>query len=136
MIPAFPVRTYQATIAQLTEPLSCRPSDPAVALPGAAASRSACARKLGDNLDGVREYMSPYPYTCLEQHLSRAVALRDRAEWDALDGAPAGLPWIATVCCKYFPTERLDGDDALTAYVLAIADEAGWEIPEATRAAA
>ena len=34
---------------------------------------------------------------------------------------------------KYFPSERLEGEDALTAYVLAIADEAGWPIPESSR---
>ena len=39
--------------------------------------------ELGDGLDGVREYMSWYPYTCLEQQLSRAVALRDARLWDA-----------------------------------------------------
>jgi hypothetical protein len=32
---------------------------------------------------------------------------------------------------KYFPSERLEGEDALTAYVLAIADEAGWPVPDA-----
>ena len=33
---------------------------------------------------------------------------------------------------KYFPMLR-EGDDSLTAYVLSVADEAGWEIPEDLR---
>jgi hypothetical protein len=35
---------------------------------------------------------------------------------------------------KYFPSDRLPGEDTLTAYVLAIAAETGWQIPEGSRA--
>src|SRR5262249_56761057 len=63
------------------------------------------------------------------------VALRDRAEWDrSMARLPAYLDPDGLL--KYFPSERLSGDDALTAYVLAIADEAGWPIPEASLARA
>ena len=34
---------------------------------------------------------------------------------------------------RYFPMGWLEGDDTLTSYLLTIADEAGYEIPEATR---
>ena len=37
--------------------------------------------KLADELSGVREYMADYPYTCLEQRVSQAIALRDQARW-------------------------------------------------------
>ena len=132
VIPAFPVRTYQATIAQLTEPLTLPAERPASALPGRGGLEISLRSKLGGNLDGVREYMSFYGYICLEQHLSRAVALRDRAEWDAwMRRLPAYQDRDGLL--RYFPSERLEGEDVLTTYVLAIAHEAGWEIPEATR---
>jgi hypothetical protein len=34
---------------------------------------------------------------------------------------------------RYFPTERLPGEDTLSAYLLALADEAGWPLAEADR---
>jgi hypothetical protein len=76
--------------------------------------------------------MSLYPYICLEQQISRAVVLRDRGAWDSLmDRLPAWMDDDGLL--KYFPTDRLQGDDSLTAYVLAIANEAGWPIPDAER---
>jgi hypothetical protein len=131
--PAVPVRTYQATIAQLAKPLRIPAERPAAALPGRGGLEVALQAKLGDRLDGVREYMSFYSYTCLEQNLSRAVALRDRALWDTwMARLPAYLDPDGLL--KYFPSDRLDGEDALTAYALAIAAEAGWEIPESSLA--
>jgi hypothetical protein len=44
---------------------------------------------LADGLAGVRDFMRQYPYTCLEQQVSQAVALRDRERWRAV---MAGLP--------------------------------------------
>ncbi len=76
--------------------------------------------------------MSHYAYVCLEQNLSRAVALRDKAMWERWMGnLPSYMDRDGLV--RYFPNELFDGDDTLTAYVLAIANEAGWEIPESTR---
>src|SRR5690606_3362993 len=34
---------------------------------------------------------------------------------------------------RYFPTDRLQGDDTLTAYVMAIANEAGWPLGDANQ---
>ena len=72
--------------------------------------------------------MKRYPYTCMEQKISKAIALRDEALWKSvIAGLPSHLDSDGLV--KYFPTMRL-GSDALTSYILSIADEAGWEIPE------
>ena len=132
VIPAFPVRTYQATITQLTQPWSMPAALPAGAIAGRGGLEVMLQDKLGGSLDGVREYMQWYPYVCLEQNLSRAVALRDRSMWDA---------WMARLpvymdgdgLLRYFPTDRLQGDDTLTAYVMAIADEAGWPLGESNQ---
>lgn len=131
-----PVRTYQSTIAQLAPapaaPVSIVAEQPVDAIPGRGGLEITLRAKLGDGLDGVREYMSEYPYTCLEQNLSRAVALRDRALWDTwLERLPAYLDRDGLL--RYFPSDSIDGDDTLTAYVLAIASEAGYPIDDAVR---
>ena len=62
--------------------------------------------RLGDGLDGVREYMTLLSATpASSRTLSRAVALRDRELWDALDGAPARV-LDRDGLVRYFPTER------------------------------
>ena len=127
LIPAFPVRTYQATISQLTAPVSMPVRRPAGAIEGRGGLEVTLQATLGGSLDGVREYMSRYPYICLEQLASRAVALRSRGDWDALmQRLPAYMD--ADGLLKYFPTDWLQGDDSLSAYILAIADEAGWPL--------
>jgi uncharacterized protein YfaS (alpha-2-macroglobulin family) len=132
VIAAWPVRTYQATLLQLdgahTEPVA----RPASALPGRGGVEVSLRARLGDGLDGVREYMRFYAYSCSEQMLSRAVALGDRAAWDAqMQRLPAFMDRDGLL--RYFATEAIPGEDSLTAYVLQLADEAGWEIPEGPR---
>ena len=88
--------------------------------------------KLGDGLQGVREFMSTYSYICFEQTVSRAVALRDQSLWEqAMVRLPNYLDSDGLV--RYFPSDWLPGSDTLTSYVLAIAQEAGWIIPEDAR---
>ncbi|MBS0613539.1 MAG: hypothetical protein JSS24_10245 [Proteobacteria bacterium] len=129
VLPAVPVRTFQATIAQLGGPLTIPVERPRAAVPGRGGLEITLRARLGDGLTGVREYMRGYPYPCLEQQISRAVALRDRAAWDAvMQRLPGYLDRDGLL--KYFPSDWLDGDDALSAYVLAIAAEADYPIPD------
>jgi hypothetical protein len=82
-------------------------------------------------MSGVTDYMALYPYTCLEQVVSKAVALRDAALWDRIMGLlPVYLD--SDGLAKYFPSINM-GSDTLTAYVLALAHEAGWQIPQEPR---
>jgi uncharacterized protein YfaS (alpha-2-macroglobulin family) len=129
VIPALPVRTYQATLFQadagtpVRQPVE-RPSD-AVAGPGGV--RVTLAPTLVAGVEPMREWMARYPYTCLEQEISRAVALRDTARWRALvERLPSHVD--ADGLLKYFPGS-LSGSDVLTAYVSAVVHEAGWTIP-------
>jgi uncharacterized protein YfaS (alpha-2-macroglobulin family) len=132
VVPVHPVRTYQATLMQLTEPFAMSVARPAAAIPGRGGIDVSLRARLGDGLEGVREYMSFYPYSCIEQMVSQAVALRSRALWDTqIARLPAFIDDDGLV--KYFATDRLEGDDALTAYVLAIADQAGYPIPAISR---
>lgn len=126
-IPAYPVRTYQATIAQLRTPLTIPVQRPSDAIAGRGGLEVTLQPRLAGSLEGVREYMSHYPYTCLEQRVSQAVALQSRPEWDAIMARlPAYMDEDGLL--KYFPSDDLEGDDGLTAYVLSIGAEAGWPI--------
>ena len=132
VIPAYPVRTYQATIAQVNGTYAVPAAIPAGAVPGRGGLVVTLQSTLAGSLDGVREYMSRYPYVCFEQQASVAVALRSRAQWDALmHRLPAYLD--ADGLLKYFASDWLAGDDTLTAYVLSLAEEASYPIPDAQR---
>lgn len=127
-----PVRAYQATLLQLTQPLQLEVARPADAIEDRGGIRVNLAASLTASLDGVREYMSLYPYACYEQLASRAVALDDLAAWNAhMARLPGYLDRDGLL--QYFPSNGLEGSDTLTAYVLALAHEAGWEIPEPER---
>jgi hypothetical protein len=75
----------------------------------------------------VRDWMRQYPYGCLEQRVSVAVALGDPKLWSAII---ADLPSYtdADGLLKYFPI-MVNGSDVLTAYFISIAHEAGLTIP-------
>ncbi len=127
-VPAVPVRAFQATLAQVDKELKMDVERPADALPARGGIQVAFRSTLVDGLTGVTDYMKLYPYTCLEQEVSKAVALRDAAMWTKLmDRLPNYLD--SDGLAKYWPLLNL-GSDVLTSYVLAIAHEAGWQIPE------
>lgn len=125
---AVAVRTFQATIEQVDKSVKMNVGIPKDAIPGRGGIRVQLQSRLADELAGVQEYMSRYPYTCLEQNASKAVALRDERRWQiVMDNLQSYLDRDGLV--KYFTQMEL-GSDALTAYILSIAAEAGYEIPE------
>jgi hypothetical protein len=131
VIPAVPVRTFQATIAQIERGFDLPVEIPADAIPGRGGVRLTLAPKLGGELPGVREFMGRYPYTCLEQIASQAVALRDAGRWS---GLMASLPtYLDRDGFAMYFSGLGRGSDVLTTYLLSIANEAGWDIPEAPR---
>lgn len=131
VVAVHPVRVYQATLSQIDRPLEMSAAMPEGSLPGRGGIEVAVRGKLGDALPGVKEYMSEYPYTCIEQQASRAVALRDPSLWQvAMNRLPTYLDNDGLT--KYFPCDCGKGSDVLTSYLLAIANEAGWSIPDDT----
>jgi len=132
VVPAVPERTYQATILQLKKSESIAVQRPVDAIAGRGGLNVQMQGKLAGELPGVRDYLRQYPYSCFEQQASIAIGLRDKGRWNALMGAlPGYLDRDGLV--KYWTLLR-DGDDTLTAYVLSVAGEAGWEIPDRERA--
>jgi hypothetical protein len=131
VIAAVPVRTFQATIQQLDRSFVLPVAIPSDAIPGRGGVRVGLLKSLAGDLGGVQEYMSRYPYTCLEQLVSQAVALRDSARWA---GVMAALPSYLDRdgFAKYFAVLQY-GSDVLTTYILSVASEAEWDVPPSAR---
>jgi hypothetical protein len=128
---AVPVRTFQATLEQLGKPLDVPVARPADAVPGRGGIGLKFQSSLAGDLAGIQEYMNYYPWTCLEQQASKAIAREDETIWN---GIAANLPAYldSDGLAKYWPSLR-EGSDTLTAYLLAISAEAGYKIPDSTR---
>jgi hypothetical protein len=125
---AVPVRTFQATISQLEKPLKFTVEKPGDSVPGKGGINISLRPRLSNGLGGVTWYMKQYPYRCMEQKISRAIALKDDALWkQVLSELPSHLDSDGLL--KYFPTMPY-GSEILTSYLIAVADEAGREIPK------
>jgi hypothetical protein len=75
--------------------------------------------------------MRKYPYTCVEQQISKAIILKDRESWDKLmDKLPSYMDENGFV--KYFPS-MYNGSTTLTSYLLSISEESKYPIPENTK---
>ncbi|MGE5840726.1 MAG: alpha-2-macroglobulin family protein, partial [Deltaproteobacteria bacterium] len=131
VIPAVPVRTFQATIAQVDREAQLEVEKPEDALPERGGVRVVLRPRLAESLSGVTEYMMSYPYGCMEQKISVAVSLRDEDLWKRLVAQlPSHMDSDGLV--KYFPSMTF-GSPALTSYIVAISHEAGWMVPEGLR---
>ncbi len=131
VIPAVPVETWAATLMRVGgNPLPIAP--PAGALAGFGAVEVTLADTLAPPLAGVREYMSFYPYNCLEQRTSRAIALGDTGSWNLIaSDIPAYQDGDGLL--RYWPGDW-PGSEALTAYILSVTAEAGLPLPEGPKA--
>ncbi|KAB7646208.1 MG2 domain-containing protein [Polymorphobacter fuscus] len=131
VLPAVPDQVLQASLMQpggAAVPVAA----PAGALPGRGGIDIAVSRSLGGDLPGVRRYMAAYPYDCIEQRLSRAVATGDRAGWESAAQALAGY-LDSDGLARFFPGEWLRGDVGLSAYILDLSAASGWPLPAAPR---
>ncbi|MDX1958428.1 MAG: MG2 domain-containing protein [Leptospiraceae bacterium] len=124
----YPVSVLQATLNQLSKEYSMPIETPEGASPNLGGVSVTYSKSLSGNLNSLREYMRKYPYTCMEQQVSRAISLRDTNLWSqSMSKIPAYLDSEGLL--KYFPN-MIHGSVALTAYVLSISKEAGYELPE------
>jgi uncharacterized protein YfaS (alpha-2-macroglobulin family) len=134
VIPAVPVEVWAATLARV-EPAGT--TVPMMAPKGALQGFGFVDVKLSDTLapplEGVRSYMSRYPYNCFEQQTSRYVVMGDTAAWDALAAdIPAYMDGEGLL--RYWPVADMKGSEALTAYILSMTAEAGFVIPVESKA--
>ncbi|MBK5274891.1 MAG: hypothetical protein JJE30_07555 [Desulfuromonadales bacterium] len=129
VIAPVPVQVYQATLTQIDKAFDLDLRIPADALKGRGGVNVVMRPRLTDGLDGVIRYMKNYPYSCMEQQVSRAISLKDDALWSQIVATlPAHLDADGLV--KYFPSPWLEGSPMLTAYIISISREAGRELPD------
>ena len=136
VIEAVPVRVLQATLSQLDpslkEPFQMPIEKPKDAISGRGGVKLLLDSSLLSNLEGVKDYMGWYPYNCVEQQISRAISTRNVAQFQkVIAELPAYLDSDGLV--KYFQSSWLHGSDILSAYLVAVTHESGWEIPRMTR---
>ncbi len=131
VIEVHPVRVYQATLAQLVERVQIPVEQPAGAVPGRGGIRVELMGTLAGELTAVREYFLRYPYTCFEQRASKAIGLGDDALWNTV-AASAPNYLDRDGLARYFPIDWMLGSDALTAYLVQVADDAGRAWPQET----
>jgi uncharacterized protein YfaS (alpha-2-macroglobulin family) len=128
---AVPVEVWAASLLRVGAPPPAI-APPAGALPGGYVTVG-LSDSLAASLDGVRAYMTAYPYDCFEQRLSRIVVNGDTAGWTSLAGAlPTYLDGDGLV--RYWPDANSQGSPELTAYVLATTATAGLPVPADMRA--
>ncbi len=133
--PAVPVRVWQASLQPLDGGVTIPLAAPAGALPNVGGVRATLQPKLSGALPGLQRFFERYPYSCLEQKASKAIALHDAAAWQSLGNEVAGY-LDRDGLANYFPPRPEDaarGSDRLTAYLLAAAHEAGLAWPDAAR---
>ncbi|HEY4317202.1 MAG TPA: MG2 domain-containing protein [Herbaspirillum sp.] len=135
VVPAVPVTVQQATLFQLDKAASMPVMQPAGSLPGRGGLALGLQASLAGDNDGLRRYFLAYPFSCLEQQASRAIGLHDDAMWQRMSTV---LPTYLDEdgLAYYFPPAggvTRSGSDTLTAYLLAISNEAGLELPPQSR---
>jgi len=140
---AVPVRAFQATLIQLdrtldsdlhkplSQSLNIPVALPANAMPGRGGISLKFQSSLAGNLAGVQEYMQDYPWTCLEQQASKAIVRNDKNAWQAIVSNLSSY-LDKEGLAKYWPTLR-EGSDSLTAYLLSVSAEAGYDLVEPAR---
>ncbi len=138
VISPVPVRVWQASLqplsAQAAAGLSLPVAPPEGHLPGRGGVQVVLQPRLSGALPGLKRFFEQYPYSCLEQKTSRALALGDGPGWKDL-GEEVGSYLDSDGLANYFPAaagSAARGSDRLTAYLLSAAHEAGvvWPTPQ------
>ena len=127
--PRLPVTTVQATLLGLAAgesaevpvapPVAAQLRSDGVAFGGIAVDVSS---SLVGSLEGVRDWWLAYPYTCLEQTASQAIALNDVERWRKVV-ARLVTHMDDDGLLRYFPGTG-PGSDVLTAYLVSVSDDA------------
>ncbi len=129
--PAVPVTVQQASFQRVDGSLSLPVVQPAGALSGKGGLDVSLSPKMAVVPPGLLRFFNEYPFGCLEQKASIAVGLHDDKRWREVTDALPGL-LDERGLARYFPSGG-PGSATLTAYLLDIADAAGFALPEDSR---
>ena len=128
--PAVPMQVQQATLLQLEKPTDIPVRQPPQALPGKGEIQIHAQDTLVRGLAGVRAYMEDYPYTCLEQKISRSIVLEEKQATEKLiQELPSYMD--ANGLLKFFPLS-ICGSAQLSRYVVDILHTNEFQIPDET----
>jgi alpha-2-macroglobulin len=118
-----------AQLVRIDGPQSLVVKNPVGGISGRSLVRVEFTEKLGLATAGVKRYFDEYPFYCLEQRTSKAVGMRSAPLWKIIsDTLPTYLDQDGLAA--YYPSERTQGSDVLTAYVISAAHAGKWSIPE------
>ncbi|BET12465.1 MG2 domain-containing protein [Pandoraea sputorum] len=129
--PSLPATVQQSVLTQVEGSLTLPMAPPAGAVADSTGKLRGSVRvnlqpRLSQGLPGVKRWFELYPYACLEQQASKALGLRDVAQWKRVMGTlPSYLDEDGLA--SYFPPQEgfaNQGSDTLTAYLLAMSNEA------------
>jgi alpha-2-macroglobulin len=128
VVPVLPITVRQATLFQVDKEVTIPFLAPDQTSVKSGGVNVILNRSLVESTLSIKKYMESYPYSCLEQQASKAVALRDREMWNKLvEKIPSYMDENGFL--KYFPSMNL-GSTSLTSYILSLSMEAKWELPE------
>lgn len=133
VLPSTPVTVQAATLEQLDRNLSIPVQRPRDALPGRGSIDVFLKPTLGASSAGVHAWMEAYPYMCLEQQLSRALATGNQPRWDQVQTLMSSYLDNNGLAAYFKNPKSNSGSPALTAYILNSAHLAGYPVPEAAR---
>ncbi|MCC5815090.1 MAG: hypothetical protein JJT78_10060 [Leptospira sp.] len=123
-----PLRVVQGTLFQLDSKKEMPISLPKDGLTGKSQVDVLMDSSVMKSMDSIKEYMEIYPYTCMEQKVSKAIISENSQEIQSVISEISGhLDQDGLV--KYFPSSNW-GSEILTAYILSISHEAGWKLPK------
>lgn len=135
VLPSTPVKVLASSLVQIDQNLSLPVQRPNDALPDRGSVDVFLKARLGASTDGVAAWMNAYPYLCLEQKLSKALATGNLSRWEELQSQmPAYLD--NNGLASYFKNPSANsGSPTLTAYILNAAHVASYPVSPDVREA-
>lgn len=128
VLPTTPQQVTEGSFFQLKSKLRKELKASSQAVPGKGELEVLFSEGFQGILQGVNQHMNNYPYSCLEQKISKAIATDNEALWKDITNNFAGYV-SSTGLLKYFPSQS-DGSLILSAYVLSVAHAAQKELPQ------
>lgn len=125
----YPIKIVHKEILPLDKPISLSIERPLSAIGGTTSIEARFDKTITSSLDELYSMMKDYPYTCLEQRVSKAVVLNDKSLWQSIiNELPSYMDDSGLL--RFFPSPSQNkGNDALTSYILSITHEAGINLP-------
>ncbi|UOF00130.1 alpha-2-macroglobulin family protein [Bdellovibrio reynosensis] len=129
VLPVYIPRVLQTQMGLWPEFTSLNIEEPAKAVTGQSSVLVELQNSIGLSKESQKDFWKNYPYTCLEQQVSKSVSLADKKLWQKIEDKLS--TYIdANGLLRYFPNDQTMGSVALTSYILAISHEAGFKLSQ------